>query len=274
MVSIVDWGAIRQEYESTDIMLKDLALKYGLSDGTVRSRKNREGWQRSQRNAEAANMKNDKKVATKHRNSNTVATRDRKTLRERDSSAVELFASDLSPQRLLFAQEYAVDLNAKKAALRAGYAESTAEKYAAMLLKNTQIQEAVKQVMKDRADRLQITQDRVLEEYAKIAFSDIRDFVDFRTEKTVVGYDEEGQPIIDYKNIVDVRPSDQVDGRIINEISISKDGTLKFKLHDKKGALDMIGKHMKMFTEKVEMGGPDGEPLQVFFNVPRPKKDS
>ena len=42
----VDWGQIRKEYESTDILLKDLAAKYCLKEGTVRSRKNRENWQR------------------------------------------------------------------------------------------------------------------------------------------------------------------------------------------------------------------------------------
>lgn len=42
----VDWKQIRQEFETTDILLKDLAAKYDLKEGTVRSRKNREGWQR------------------------------------------------------------------------------------------------------------------------------------------------------------------------------------------------------------------------------------
>ncbi len=42
----VNWAKIRKEYESTDMLLKDLAAKHGLKEGTVRSRKNREGWNR------------------------------------------------------------------------------------------------------------------------------------------------------------------------------------------------------------------------------------
>lgn len=42
----VNWAKIKHEYETSDILLKDLAAKYGVSPGTMRSRKNREGWQR------------------------------------------------------------------------------------------------------------------------------------------------------------------------------------------------------------------------------------
>ena len=106
------------------------------------------------------------------------------------------------------------------------------------------------------------TVERVLAEYAKIGFADIKDFVEFRTEKTVVGH-EDGEPIYDYKQIVETKPSDEVDGAIINEVSIGKDGTFRFKLHDKKGALDMIGKYLGMFTEKIEHSGPNGSALEV-----------
>jgi len=107
------------------------------------------------------------------------------------------------------------------------------------------------------------TIERVLSEYAKIGFADIKDFLAFRTEKTVVDHDDQGKPIYDYKQIVDTKPSDEIDGSLINEVSISKDGTFKFKLHDKKAALDMIGKHLGMFTDKVELTGADGGPVEI-----------
>jgi len=43
----MDWKVIREEYEQSNITLKELAAKYGVSEGTMRSRKNREKWQRN-----------------------------------------------------------------------------------------------------------------------------------------------------------------------------------------------------------------------------------
>lgn len=44
---MINWQKIRAEFEQEDISLKALAEKYGLSSSTVRSRKNRDGWQRN-----------------------------------------------------------------------------------------------------------------------------------------------------------------------------------------------------------------------------------
>ena len=108
-----------------------------------------------------------------------------------------------------------------------------------------------------------VTVEKVLREYSKIAFADIKDFLRFGTERVVDSYDDEGKPIYAYKQVVDAKSSDEVDGTLISEVSIGKDGTFKFKLHDKKGALDMIGKHLGMFTERIELSGLNGGPLHV-----------
>lgn len=114
-----------------------------------------------------------------------------------------------------------------------------------------------------------ITIEQVLAEYKKIAFSDLKDFVSYRTVKTELGFDEEeNKPIYGYKQIVEAKPSAEVDGTMVNEVSIGKDGTFKFKLHDKKGALDMIGKHLGMFTDKIDVNGS-----MVFFRGERELED-
>lgn len=174
----------------------------------------------------------------------------------------------------LFVQEYLVDLNATQAAVRAGYSPKTANEMAAKLMKNEKIQAAIQQAMSAREKRTMITQDRVLAELAKIGFADIKQYLKYKTTKTVVDYDPEtGEPVIDYKQIIDVIDSSQVDGSVIQEVSIGKDGTFKFKLHDKMAALDKIGKHLGMFTDKMELTGKDGGPvqtIQVIPAVPRP----
>lgn len=56
---------------------------------------------------------------------------------------------------------------------------------------------------------------------------------------------------------MDALSSDEVDGALISEVSIGKDGTFRFKLHDEQHALDQIDKSLGLFTDRVEItGGP------------------
>ncbi len=162
----------------------------------------------------------------------------------------------MTKKQQLFIQEYLIDLNATQAAIRAGYSSKTANRIAAENMSKPVIQEAIQKAMAERSKRTEITVDRVLQEYVKIAFADIKDFLSFRTEKTVIDYDKEtGEPIIDYAQIIEMKPSDEVDGTMIQEVSISPKGVFQFKLHDKKGALDMIGKHLGMFKDNLNING-------------------
>jgi len=60
----MSWIAIRQEFESTEISLKDLAAKHSISEGTMRSRKNREKWQRNATQTRQRATEKNKNVAT------------------------------------------------------------------------------------------------------------------------------------------------------------------------------------------------------------------
>lgn len=62
----VNWAKIREEYESADILLKDLAAKHGLKEGTVRSRKNREGWSRVATQKDNATQRDTHVATQKH----------------------------------------------------------------------------------------------------------------------------------------------------------------------------------------------------------------
>lgn len=159
----------------------------------------------------------------------------------------------LTAKQKRFAEEYIVDLNATQAAIRAGYSEKTARAIGAENLTKPNIAEYIQQLMNERSERTRITADRVLEEYAKIGFADIKDYVSFRTGLTVVGHNDEGEPIIDTAHIVVAHDSEEVDGAPISEVSVSRDGTFKFKLHDKKGALDSIARHLGMFDDKLRL---------------------
>lgn len=172
----------------------------------------------------------------------------------------------LTKKQKIFVDEYLIDLNGTRS-YKAAYPnikkDETAKAAASRLLTNVNVKNYIDERMKDREKRTEITQDRVLKELAKIGFADIKDYLEYKTAKTIVEYDQDGEPIIDYRQIIDVIDSKDVDTSIIQEVSIGKDGTFKFKLYDKQKALVDIGKHLGMFVDKVEHSGAIGSEVNI-----------
>lgn len=170
----------------------------------------------------------------------------------------------LTPKQQRFVDEYLIDLNATQAAIRAGYSAKTAGQIGDENLKKPQIAAALSERMKARERRTEITQDMVLRELAKIGFSDIRKVVRWgETMVRMVDSDDEGpDDMVPYHGLalIDSTEVDDDTAAAIAEVSQGRDG-LKVKLHDKKGALVDIGRHLGMFKDKVEMSGPNGAPL-------------
>ena len=155
-------------------------------------------------------------------------------------------AAILTPKQAAFVAEYLVDLNATQAAIRAGYSAKTAKEQGARLLTNVHIAESIQAAQQARAERTEITQDRVLQEYAKLAFLDPRRF-----------YDADGN-LIDIPNL----PADVAAAISGVDIAVEKAGSdesgnpvfaqvRKIKLADKKGALDSVARHLGMFNDKI-----------------------
>lgn len=76
----------------------------------------------------------------------------------------------LNERQRRFAEEYIVDLNATQAAIRAGYSPRTAKMQGSRLMTHDDIQKLIGELGKERQKRTQITADRVLEEFASVAF--------------------------------------------------------------------------------------------------------
>lgn len=139
----------------------------------------------------------------------------------------------------LFVNEYAVDFNGKAAAIRAGYAESTAHVQASKLLQKETVQRALATVLQDRTERVKITQDMVLQEYGRIAFSSIGD---------ICSWEDSG--------LVTVKSSDEIPDHALAAISeISRVPTetgmaIKVRMHDKLTALKDVAKHLGMFQQQ------------------------
>ena len=82
----------------------------------------------------------------------------------------------LTEKQKRFVQEYLVDLNATAAAKRAGYSEKSASRIAVELLNKTQVSAEIQKQQAKRQKRVEITQEKVLEELAAIAFANGADF--------------------------------------------------------------------------------------------------
>jgi len=172
----------------------------------------------------------------------------------------------LDARELVFVGEYLVDLDPKRAALAAKYSATVAASKAYQWVSNSKVKPhvfaAIRAGQVARSKRTEITQDMVLRELAKIGFADIRKAVKWG-EGISVADAESGELTI--SNGISLVGSEQIDddtAAAISEVSQTMQG-LKIKMHDKKGALVDIGRHLGMFPNKTELTGKDGGPLQV-----------
>jgi len=169
----------------------------------------------------------------------------------------------LTDKQQRFVEEYLIDLNATQAAIRAGYSAKTAGSIGEENLRKPEIAAAIQEAQEARSKRTEITADRVLQELAKIGFADIRKAVRWGATVAVpVEYGEgeehadNGDPVRVHTDLALVA-SDEIDDETaaaIAEIRQTKEG-LAIKMHDKKGALVDIGRHLGMFKDKLELSG-------------------
>lgn len=160
----------------------------------------------------------------------------------------------ISKKQAVFVQEYLVDLNATQAAIRAGYSKRTADRIGPELLGKTCVSHAVQKAMKQREKRTEVTQDKVLEQYARLAFFDIRKLYDDNGNlKPVRDWDDESAAAVAGVETVELLGKE---GESICQ------SVRKIKLTDRRAALADIGKHLGMFKERVVYGGDPDAPIR------------
>lgn len=155
----------------------------------------------------------------------------------------------LSPRQERFVQEYLIDLNATKAAIRAGYAAKDADVQGPRLLGNVRVAEAVARAKAERSARIGLTADRVLEELAAVAFARMPDYAEWGTGKQMgLKLSEE---LTDHQaaavaQVVETEKFIKTVGE--DEQLMSRERSIK--LHDKVPALVKLGQHIGMFADK------------------------
>jgi phage terminase small subunit len=142
--------------------------------------------------------------------------------------------------------------NASQAAIQAGYSEATARSQGQRLLTNVDVRTEIdKRCQGITADFPEIRK-KVIEKLQKIAFSDLGDHLEYRTAKTVVAHDKEtGEPIIDYKTLIDLKDSNDVDTATISEVQETRDG-FRFKRMDSMKALELLAKYTGLDNAELE----------------------
>lgn len=150
----------------------------------------------------------------------------------------------LNEKQKRFAAEYLVDLNATQAAIRAGYSEKTAYSQGQRMLKNVEVQAAIQEAKQKRSQRVEITQDRVLQEYARLAFFDPRKlFEENGKPKDITALDDDTAAALAGLDVLEEYEGSGEDRELVGY-------TKKYKLANKLGALDSLGKHLGLFDGK------------------------
>ena len=142
-----------------------------------------------------------------------------------------------------FVEEYLIDLNATQAYIRAGYSPKSANTHAYRILAKPGIRAAIDEAIAERSRRTGINQDRVIRELAKVAFLDLTDVVDLDS-----GAIREDASREDTACIASVKvKTSTTKGGVSSERVV--------KLCDKLKALELLGRHLGMFSDRLKADG-------------------
>lgn len=151
-------------------------------------------------------------------------------------AAVEAAKDTLTPRQVRFAYEYLVDLNATKAAQRAGCTPSTAPARGSRWTRNRKVAALIAELKALRAERVLMNADDVLRELIPLCTSDVRNLISGDKLVSLQELQDAGPEIS--KSVQTVKMTEKFDqsGNPIVET--------EFKLHPKVTALALAGKHI------------------------------
>lgn len=146
----------------------------------------------------------------------------------------------LTAKQKRFIEEYLIDLNATQAAIRAGYSPDTANEQGCRMLANVSIRTRIDQAMAERSKRTGVSQDRVIRELARIAFVNAPDMIDTKTATLREDANEDDTAAIQSVKVKQMSGDTEMVEREI-------------KLADKMKALELLGKHLGMYQNNLNV---------------------
>lgn len=158
-------------------------------------------------------------------------------------------AKKLTAKQARFVEEYCVDWNATQAAIRAGYSARTAKQSGYENMQRPEVRAAIEKRMQRLSKKTEITAQRVLEELARLGFSNMLDYVRIT---------EDGEPFVDLSGvsrdqaaaIQEVTVEDYLEGRGDDARTVRR---VRFKLAGKEGPLEKLGKYLGLFSDNPPM---------------------
>ena len=135
----------------------------------------------------------------------------------------------LNKKQRLFVENYLIDLNATQAAIRAGYSEGTATEQGSRLLTYVNVKQAVEKAMEERIEKVKITAEEVLDDLIELKDMCMARKNVARTVMLKPSENEAPVPV-------------EIEGKV-------------FEPNAARGALDLVGKHLGMWKDKLEVSG-------------------
>ncbi len=166
------------------------------------------------------------------------------------TGAVTAFGAEgnLTAKEALFVHHYVTNgYNAAAAARAAGFAESSANTQGAKLVAKPRVKAAIDALIAPTLKKLNVTKDRIIEELALIAFSDIGEA--FNANGDLLPIHDMPESIRRALSGIDVDMLFEGRGEDKEHVGFTK----KIRTWEKTKAIELLGKHLKMWTDKVEI---------------------
>ena len=218
-------------------ILKEIAEKLNVSEGTIRGWKAKDKWsdfnknetERSVKNVERSNENNKKKLQ----------------LEEADFEYVD--DDGLTDKQRLFCNYYMQSFNAYQAAIKAGYSESYAQGRVYDMLGNVRVKAYLNQLKEQQKSEFLLSQERILNRHSQIAFSDINDYIN-----------------------ADGTLKENTDGTLIKKITVKtsrsefegsykESSTVSIELEDRKESLKFLTKYLGLEKEESSNKGDEDD---------------
>jgi len=166
----------------------------------------------------------------------------------------------LTEKHIRFSQEYIIDLNGSKAAIRAGYSEISAYSTSSELLSYPKIQVYIQELLEERANRTQVTADKVISELYHLLTFDVSEIFDDNGKfKDIHVIPKELR-----KAIASIEVYEEYSGKGKNRQLTGY--TKKIKFWDKIKVIELLAKHLGLIADKGEQSG-DHNNTYVFANI-------
>lgn len=158
----------------------------------------------------------------------------------------------LTAQQREFVHHYMINgQNGKQAAISAGYSKRSAEATASRLLRHDNVSKAILNIQQLAWEKMELTEEKVIQELAKVAFSDMRDL--FNENDRLLKPSEWNDQLAAVISAVDTVITGGDD----------PDTVIKIKTNPKIAALKELSEIMKMKVKLHEHTGKDGGPIET-----------